>query len=84
MFEEVLTLRCPKSRLRVKLRGEGISPAVKVMCCNSGLCMPVQLGNTVRHWCRSCSLCVNKQAKLPVMTPSQYAKLTIAAVNKFR
>ncbi|DBA92223.1 hypothetical protein WJX77_001787 [Trebouxia sp. C0004] len=30
-FEEVLTVRCPKSRLRIKLKGEGISPAIKVM-----------------------------------------------------
>ena len=30
VFEEVLTLRCHRSRLRVKLRGEGISPAIKV------------------------------------------------------
>ncbi|DBA95272.1 TPA: Cilia- and flagella-associated protein 74 [Trebouxia sp. C0006] len=29
-FEEVLTVRCPKSRLRIKLKGKGISPAIKV------------------------------------------------------
>ncbi|DBA68488.1 TPA: Cilia- and flagella-associated protein 74 [Trebouxia sp. C0005] len=29
-FEEVLTVRCPKFRLRIKLKGEGISPAFKV------------------------------------------------------
>lgn len=33
VFEEVLTLQCPTFRLRVKLRGEGISPAIKVMGC---------------------------------------------------
>ena len=30
VFEEVLTVRCAKSRLRIKVKGDGIAPAVKV------------------------------------------------------
>ena len=30
MFEEVLSVQCPTSRLRIRLKGTGIAPAIKV------------------------------------------------------
>ena len=30
MFEEVLSVQCPTSRLRIKIKGAGIAPAIKV------------------------------------------------------
>ena len=39
VFEEVLSVQCPTSRLRIRLKGAGIAPAIKVRlyCVNNAV-----------------------------------------------